>query len=103
MSISLDSKGYKKLEVVYRAFLWGWGTGGRSEKALVAWDKMTAKTKEGGLGIEPFQQQSLILKMRWCSKILNDENVVWVKLAQESPTDSLDSGPGCKTRRWGSL
>lgn len=87
------------MKVVCRSFLWGKGTRGKIKKALMDWSTMTAKTVEGGLGIESFQQQSMALKMHWCSRLTMEDEVIWVKLAQESCARSLDKGAGCKTRR----
>lgn len=65
----------------------------------MAWDKTTTGKEDGGLGFEKFQQQSSQLKMRWCGKIMEEEDLLWVKLTQENIKIGLSSGPGCRTRR----
>lgn len=99
MSMYLNSKGFKRLEVVCRTFLWGKSPGGHYKKALVAWRNTVVSNAEGGLGFEEFHQLSLVFKMRLCGKLMNEEEVLWVKLSQESIARSLDGGAGCKTRR----
>lgn len=74
--------------------------GGRKKKALVAWDKMALSRAEGGLGFDQFQQQSLVLKMRWCDKLLVEEDLLWVKLANESISRMLANSVRCRTRRF---
>lgn len=54
--------------------------------------------EEGGLEFESFQHHSLALKIRWCGKLMEDVEVLWVSLAKESISRSLDSGPGCRTK-----
>lgn len=58
-----------------------------------------ARTVEWGLGFKSFQQQSMVPKMKWCGKVTNEDDVLWVKLSQESIARSLNNGVGCKTRR----
>lgn len=97
MSMSLNSKSYKMLEGVSRNFLWGKRDGGHFKKALIVWDKMAVSRAEGGLGFETFQDQSLVLKMRWCGKLLMEYDLLWVKLAIEGIKRTMDNRVGCRT------
>lgn len=97
MSMSIDPKIYKRLEVICRTFLWGANPRGNSKKALVAWNKIAIEKAKGGLGFVPFQKLSLSLKIPWFGKLLAYENLIWVKLAKEGILMSLDRGMGCRT------
>lgn len=54
---------------------------------------------EGGIGMDNLHHTSLVLKLRWSGRIINEEDVVWVQLAKASIAHSLDKGFGRRTRR----
>lgn len=81
--------------------MWRKSVGGKKKKALVSWDKTIVSKAKGGLGFKAFQKQSLILKMHWCRKLMEEEDLLWIQLEKEFIKRSLDTGPRCQTwRTW---
>lgn len=82
MAMSLNRDGFDELESVSRDLLWGKNELGENRKALVAWEDTTHSKAEGGLGFEDFASLSLMLKMRWCCRLLTKCDEAWVLLAR---------------------
>lgn len=72
---------------------------GAQKRSLLAQKNTTCRKAEGGLGIEPFKDQSLALKLCWCTHFLIDPDVMWVKLAKISISQCLANGPGYRTKQ----
>lgn len=97
--MSLNANGYKLLEGICRNFLWGKNKVGEQKWSLIAWKNMARRRAEGGLGIEPFAEQSLALKLWWCTRFLEEQEVMWVQFAEISIKRCLVAGPGCHTKK----
>lgn len=80
-------------------FLWGKNEVGAQKRSLVAWKNIVCKKAEGGLGIEPFKDQSLALKLFWCTRFFTEPDVMWVKFANCSISHCLANGQGCRTKK----
>lgn len=100
MAMSLNQDGFVELETISHNFLWGQNELGENKKALVAWDDTTYCKAEGGLGFEEFPNLSLILKMRWCNRLLTDGDEAWVLLAIAGIKRSLNAGYRRRSRRY---
>lgn len=92
MTMSLNGLGFYELERILQEFLWGKNEEGENRKALVAWFDTALNKAEGGIGFDNLHHTSLALKMRWCGRILMEEDTPWVLLAKVGITWSLNSG-----------
>lgn len=81
----------------------GYGRRGQEQEGAGLLEENYDGKVEGGLGFEPFQHQSLTLKMQWCGKLMEDVDVLWGTLAKESIARSLNSGLGVELSTIGLL
>lgn len=65
---------------------------------LLCLGKILHTAAEGGVGFEELHCVSQTLKMRWFSRILVDDQAIWVHLARASIARGLDFGFRCRSR-----
>ncbi|KAL3681233.1 hypothetical protein R1sor_024189 [Riccia sorocarpa] len=70
----------KKLETIYRSFLWGTTAEGRPKKALIAWSKVVKEKTAGGLGFQTFESRARALQMRYATEILEGQPSEWLRM-----------------------
>lgn len=99
MSLCMLKDGFKRLEDLYREFLWGLGDNGDPKVPLVAWSTITKSTKDGGLNFQPFEYQAQLLKMRCTAHIVENFPTEWVKIANVIIKGNLRKGPHKRERR----
>ena len=69
----------EKLEAIRRRFLWG---GGEDKRKIhwVAWDKVVAPKKNGGLGIGSIQAINIGLLVKWWWRLKTQSSSLWCKI-----------------------
>jgi hypothetical protein len=80
MSLFLLPKTFShKIDSAFRKFWWGFPPDKSHNLTLLGWNKICTPKAAGGLGIRNMEGQnlSLLSKLGW--KILNDQNLLWVK------------------------
>ncbi|KAL3679073.1 hypothetical protein R1sor_022029 [Riccia sorocarpa] len=82
MTLGLTANGYAKLDRICWKFLWGKTREGQDRKPLISWDRICCTKEEGGLGLTSFQDQSLVLKMRLVTRILEGDTADWAEVAR---------------------
>ncbi|KAL3678477.1 hypothetical protein R1sor_021433 [Riccia sorocarpa] len=70
-----------KLEAIGRTFLWGSNKEGQPKVPLIAWTKIQAEKKEGGLAICSFEVLGNAMRMQQVTKIITAPNEEWVMAA----------------------
>ncbi|KAJ0527046.1 putative RNA-directed DNA polymerase [Helianthus annuus] len=67
------------LEKIRKNFVWGNKGGGKSIK-WIAWDKMVAPKRHGGLGVGDIRSLNLSLLAKWWWKLKTNHNALWVRV-----------------------
>ncbi|KAL2611130.1 hypothetical protein R1flu_022822 [Riccia fluitans] len=80
LGLGLQKSSYKQLESICRAFFWGINSDNKVKTALVSWDTITKRKKNGGLHIRPFNNTSEALKMRYMSRLMDGEQSNWAQI-----------------------
>lgn len=68
-----------KIEKIIRSFLWG-GSCGERRMSLVAWEEVTKRKEDGGLGIRGMHEMNLafLAKLGW--RLMNNDSSLWAQL-----------------------
>lgn len=72
---------------------------GGHKKALIAWGDITRPLAAGGIGIQPFEDQAVAVKMRHVIKLISGECKEWTTMECSLIRSTLSSGPHKKERR----
>ncbi|KAL3679387.1 hypothetical protein R1sor_022343 [Riccia sorocarpa] len=80
MGLGLSDKGFKRLEMQCRIFLWGEGQSGKAKTPLVGWNRITMRKEAGGLGLRSFKDVGDILKMKYVQRFLAGEKTEWASM-----------------------
>ncbi|KAL3684100.1 hypothetical protein R1sor_002122 [Riccia sorocarpa] len=94
MTLGLTANGYKKLDRICWRFLWGTGKDGNFKKSLVSWERICKGKLEGGLGLTTFKDQSMLLKMRLVTRLLDGDTTEWADIAREMLLKGFREGRG---------
>jgi hypothetical protein len=99
--LEFTQEGFRRLEAIFRAFLWGYTEDGQSKVPLMAWHKLTRPKSEGGLGLLNFSKQAQALKLRHISKILEGHQSEWTWMVRDDICTGLRRGPlKQETKHW---
>lgn len=71
----------ENLEAIRRRFFWG---GGEDKKKIhwVAWDKVIADKKDGGLGVGSLKAQNVALLSKWWWRLKNGDQALWADIVR---------------------
>ncbi|OAE35658.1 hypothetical protein AXG93_1154s1120 [Marchantia polymorpha subsp. ruderalis] len=67
----------RRVEQMYRHFLWGYNLEGKTKKALVRWEMVCRPKKQGGLGIRSLADTNASLMGKWIGTLLDDKAGAW--------------------------
>lgn len=70
----------KKLEQIFKDFLWGFKKEGGRKAPLVAWTKLIRQKTNGGLGFKSVTTHSATLLSRWVLSTLDDPESEWARM-----------------------
>ncbi|OAE25854.1 hypothetical protein AXG93_2145s1530 [Marchantia polymorpha subsp. ruderalis] len=75
--IKLSATTCRKIEQLYRQFLWGYNKDGEAKRSLVRWDLVCRPKAEGGLGIRCLPDTNSSLMGKWIGSILDETAGTW--------------------------
>ncbi|OAE30170.1 hypothetical protein AXG93_4295s1250 [Marchantia polymorpha subsp. ruderalis] len=75
--IKLSATTSRKVEQLYRQFLWGYIKDGEAKRSLVRWDLLCRPKAEGGLGIRGLPNTNSSLMGKWIGSILDETAGTW--------------------------
>ena len=86
------------LERLRATFFWG-GSSESRNIAWIKWSNVLASHDKGGLGIGSLKAFNLALLQKWRWRLVNDPNLLWVKLIKSIHGDEAGLYPKvCKTQ-----
>ncbi|KAL3675746.1 hypothetical protein R1sor_025694 [Riccia sorocarpa] len=84
LSVGMEQAGIDGLETLCRHFLWGWNDQENPKVSLVAWERITQRKEDGGLGWTSLREKAMALQVRNIIKVITESNAEWTKLARHS-------------------
>jgi hypothetical protein len=80
MFIKMPTATIKKLDKIFKDFLWGFKKEGGRKTPLVAWNKVVRQKHNGGLGLRRAITHSEALLSRWVLSALDEPDSEWARL-----------------------
>ncbi|OAE26480.1 hypothetical protein AXG93_815s1430 [Marchantia polymorpha subsp. ruderalis] len=75
--IRLSATTCRKVEQLYRHFLWGYNKEGTAKRSLVRWDLVCRPKAQGGLGIRSLPDTNSSLMGKWVGSVIDEETGTW--------------------------
>ncbi|OAE26836.1 hypothetical protein AXG93_1429s1010 [Marchantia polymorpha subsp. ruderalis] len=75
--IRLAATTCRKVEQLYRHFLWGYNKEGTAKRSLVRWDLVCRPKAQGGLGIRSLPDTNSSLMGKWVGSVIDEETGTW--------------------------